>query len=179
MNIEPWINKLGGLPLLALGLAFGVLVVAAARHRSSGTAARHLSAGPVWELNDVNGHTIRSADFKGKVMLLDFWATWCPPCRAEIPGFVELQKRHAKDGLAVIGISLDRGDSAGVKSFLEKNGVNYPVAIGTDEMIQAFGGVESIPTTFILDRWGRIVGRHEGFADQEEFEKEIKPLLGR
>lgn len=182
MNMTPLTSKLGILPLLATGLILGLSVVTATRRSSNaspvgGASTKGLSAGPAWELKDVNGKAIHSADFQGKVVILDFWATWCPPCRAEIPGFIELQKRHEKDGLVVIGISLDRGDPAGVKSFLKKNGVNYPVAFGTEAMVRAFGNIESIPTTFILDRAGRIVTKQEGFADKEEFEKEIKPLL--
>jgi peroxiredoxin len=182
MNMTPLTNKQGILPLLAIGLILGLSAVAATRRSSNAspigdTSTRELSAGPAWELKDVNGKTIRSADFKGKVVILDFWATWCPPCRAEIPGFIELQKRHEKDGLVVIGVSLDRGGPALVKSFVEKNGVNYPVALSTEEIVRAFGDIESIPTTFILDREGRIVTKHEGYADKEEFEKDIKPLL--
>lgn len=182
MNIAPFISKLGMLPLLATGLLFGLLVVAATKRSLNDSPAgepiaRRLSPGPAWELKDVNGKAIQSADFKGKVVILDFWATWCPPCRAEIPGFVELQRRYEKDGLVVVGISLDRGDPAEVRSFLGKNGVNYPVALGTEEVVRAFGDIESIPTTFILDREGRIVTRHEGYAEMEQFERQIKPLL--
>ena len=133
---------------------------------------------PDWKLKDVNGKTISSADFKGKVVVLDFWATWCPPCRAEIPGFVELQKQYGKDGVAVIGASVDSSDEiAAVKKFAEKFGINYPVGLADQDAVRAFGGVDAIPTTFIIDRDGRIVSRHMGFTEKADLEKEIKPLL--
>jgi peroxiredoxin len=133
---------------------------------------------PAWKLQDVNGKTVSSADFKGKVVILDFWATWCSPCRAELPGFIELQKEHGKDGLAIIGASVDgAAEIAAVKKFAEKFGVNYPVVLADEETVRAFGGVDAIPTTFVIDREGRIVSRHVGFAEKAELEKEIKRLL--
>ena len=134
---------------------------------------------PSWVLQDVDGKTVDSGDFKGKVVILDFWATWCPPCRAEIPGFVELQQQYGRQGLAVVGVSLDGGGAGRVKEFVQKSGVNYTVVLAGMKVAQAFGGVEAIPTTFIIDRDGRIAGRHVGFTSREEFEKEIKPLLER
>jgi peroxiredoxin len=133
---------------------------------------------PAWKLQDVNGKTISSADFKGKVVVLDFWATWCPPCRAEIPGFVELQKQYGKDGVVVIGASVESSDEiVAVRKFAEKFGINYPVGVADQDSVRAFGGVDAIPTTFIIDREGRIVSRHLGFTEKADLEKEIKPLL--
>ena len=133
---------------------------------------------PAWKLQDVNGKTISSADFKGKVVVLAFWATWCPPCRAEIPGFVELQKQYGKSGVAVIGASVDSSDeTVAVKKFAEKFGINYPVGLADQDAVRAFGGVDAIPTTFIIDRDGRIVSRHIGFTEKADLEKEIKTLL--
>jgi len=132
---------------------------------------------PGWELQDLKGKTIRSADFKGKVVILDFWATWCPPCRAEIPGFIELQKKYQVQGLAVVGVSVDQAGSGAVKSFAEKMGMNYPVVLADAKIADAFGGIAGIPATFIIDRAGRIVKQHLGFTEKAEIETEIKPLL--
>lgn len=135
------------------------------------------AAAPLWELKDMEGKAVKSSDFKGRVVILDFWATWCGPCRMEIPGFVELQKQYGQQGLTVIGVSLDQEGPSIVKPFLKKFGINYPVVMGDRKIDQAFGGGEGLPTTFIIDREGRIVKKHIGYAPKEEFEKEIKPLL--
>jgi peroxiredoxin len=135
------------------------------------------SPAPPWELEDVNGKTVRSSDFTNKVVILDFWATWCPPCRAEIPGFIELQKQYQQQGLVVVGISLDQGGADVVKSFMQKMGVNYPVVLGNQKVSDAYGGIEGIPTTFVIDRQGRIANKHLGLTAKEEFVKEIEPLL--
>jgi len=134
-------------------------------------------AAPGWELQGADGKTVHSSDFKGKVVILDFWATWCPPCKAEIPGFIALQKEYGKKGLAVVGISVDEGGADVVKEFAQKLGMNYPVVLADEKTPQVFGGIEAIPTTFIIDREGRIVTNHLGFTEKDEFEKELKPLL--
>lgn len=171
------LNKITLVLLLAAGGALALLLVTNVRARSGGKPTTAPQPSPAWELKDVDGKTVKSADFKGKVVILDFWAAWCPPCRAEIPGFIELRKKYQNQGLVVAGVSLDQGGAAGVKKFMEKEGVNYPVLLGSEEVVRAFGGVEAIPTTFIIDRKGRIAGKHEGFTDKDDFEKEIKPLL--
>lgn len=134
-------------------------------------------AAPSWELKDLDGKTVKSSDFDGKVVILDFWATWCPPCKAEIPGFVELQKQYGDKGLVVIGVSLDEQGPAVVKPFMKQLGMNYPVVMGDAKIVQDFGGIEGIPTTFIIDRSGNIVAGHVGYVAKETFEKEITPLL--
>ena len=139
--------------------------------------AGKLAPAPSWQLRDVDGKTVRSLDFKGKVVILDFWATWCGPCRAELPGFVELQKRYERQGLAVIGVSVDQIGPAEVKKFAQQLGVNYPVVLADADTAQAFGGIDAIPTTILIDREGRIVKQHPGFTEKDEFEKELKPLL--
>ena len=130
-----------------------------------------------WELKDVDGKLVKSSSFAGKVVILDFWATWCGPCRMEIPEFVELQRKYADKGLAVVGVSLDQGGASAVKGFMTRTGVNYPVVLADEAVVSAFGGVEAIPTTFVIDRRGRIVGKHIGYTEKSEFEAEIKSLL--
>ena len=136
-----------------------------------------VSAAPSWELNDVDGKLVKSTDFAGKVVLLDFWATWCGPCRMEIPGFVELQSQYSRDGLVVIGVSVDEDALGVVKPFVAKMGVNYPVLMSDERIVDSFGGIEGIPTTFIIDRSGRIAGKHVGYAPKDVFERDIQPLL--
>jgi thiol-disulfide isomerase/thioredoxin len=135
------------------------------------------SKAPAWELTDVDGKTVKSSDFAGKVVILDFWATWCPPCKAEIPGFIDLQKKYGDKGVAVIGVSLDQEGPSTVKPFMNQLGINYPVVMGDDKIVQDFGGIEGVPTTFIIDRSGNEVSKHVGYGDEEAFETEIKPLI--
>jgi peroxiredoxin len=135
------------------------------------------SAMPSWELANLQGQLVRSADFEGKVVLLGFWATWCPPCRKEIPGFIELQERYGDAGLVVVGVSLDEGGPAAVAPFVSKEGINYPVVMGDSTIVGAFGGIPSIPTTFVIDRDGRIAERHVGYVSKSRFEKSIQALL--
>jgi len=108
---------------------------------------------PAWELKDVNGKMVKSSDFAGKVVILDFWAT--------------------DKGLVVIGISLDQDGASAVKPFMEKMGINYPIVLGDETVVSAFGGIEGIPTTFIIDRDGNIVGKHVGYTPKTEFEADI------
>ena len=136
-----------------------------------------LQAAPSWELKDLEGKTVKLADFKGKVVLLNFWATWCPPCRQEIPDLVALQNQYRDKGLVVIGISLDEKGPAPVKAFVNRMKINYPVVMGDQKTAAAYGGIEAIPTTFYIDRAGNVAGVHQGGADRATFEAALKPLL--
>lgn len=130
-----------------------------------------------------DGKTVRMSDFKGKVRLVNFWATWCPPCRAEIPHFVEMYDELKGQGVEIIGISLDREGDKVVAPFVKDNKMNYPVLIGNNDVANAYGGIRGIPTTFVVDREGRIVKKYVGLPAQTEegikaaFMKDIKPLL--
>lgn len=169
------------LAAVILALSAGVLALQRFSINSEVVEARAetktIKAAPTWELKDINGKVVKSSDFNGKVVILDFWATWCPPCRKEIPGFIELQKQYEKAGLMVVGISLDEEGPAVVEKFMKSNGINYPVVMGTTETVEAFGGIEGIPTTFIIDRKGNLRGKHVGFVEKRVFESEITPLL--
>jgi len=134
---------------------------------------------PPWELKDLDGKAVKLSDFKGKVVILNFWATWCPPCRQEIPSFISLQKQYGDKGLVVVGVSLDDKGPGVVKPFVAKMGINYPVVMGDQKTTAEYGGVAVIPTTFVIDRKGRIAAQHEGDADRTTFESEIKPLLAQ
>lgn len=135
---------------------------------ASGTA-------PAFTLKDISGKNVSLADFKGKVVVLDFWATWCPPCRKEIPDFISIQNEYGARGVQVVGIALD--ELPKVQAFARSNGMNYPVLMGNDAITAQYGGIEGIPTTFIIDRKGKIVERFEGFRPRETFVAAITPLL--
>ncbi len=132
-------------------------------------------AAPGFTLNDINGRNVSLSEFKGKVVILDFWATWCPPCKREIPDFISLQTEYGSKGLQVVGIALDEPEK--VVQFSHDQGMNYPVLLGTDEIAARYGGISGIPTTYVLDKAGRIVARYEGFRPRAVFESAIKDLL--
>lgn len=132
---------------------------------------------PAWELLTPEGEGVRSDDFAGKVVVLNFWATWCPPCRVEIPGFIDLQEQYGEDGLRIVGISLDTDGPAAVREFAETTGINYPVIMGDAAVVSAYGDVRTLPTTFIIDRDGRIVRSHRGYLTKSALRRAIRPLL--
>lgn len=131
---------------------------------------------PEFSLKGLDGKKLDLADYKGKVVLLDFWATWCGPCRIEIPGFVEMQDRYASEGFSVIGISMDDDPSA-VPEFSKEFRMNYPVAMGDARISELYGGVYGLPTAFIIGRDGRIYAKHEGAFPVVVFDREVRQLL--
>ena len=135
-------------------------------------------AAPDFTLQDINGNEYNFAsETRGKVVILDFWATWCPPCRMEIPHFQELHEEYAGKGLEVIGVSLDQGGVSVVSSFARDNGVTYTMLMGDRQVANLYGGVRGIPTTFVIDRSGGIVEKYVGYRSKEVFEEAIKKLL--
>jgi cytochrome c biogenesis protein CcmG/thiol:disulfide interchange protein DsbE len=127
---------------------------------------------------DLHGKDVALSSFKGKVILLNFWATWCGPCKAEIPGFVELQDQYGKDGLVVVGYSVD-DEAPKAKAFADQFKMNYPVLLGLarEDVQDAFGPIWGIPASFIISRDGRVCQKHLGIAPKAVFEKQIKALL--
>ncbi len=131
---------------------------------------------PSFVLRDLNGKEFRLADFKGKAVILDFWASWCQPCVKEIPHFIELYREYKEQDFMMLGISLDRG--AGVaRSFVRQHQVNYPILMADSRVRQAYGGIRSIPTTFVIDKTGRIQRQYVGYRSKSVFEADIKALL--
>ncbi len=128
-------------------------------------------------LEDANGQSLTLSSLRGKVVLLNFWATWCGPCRIEIPWFIEMEREFKDQGFAVVGVSMDEDGWTAVKPFMEEMKVNYRVVLGTEEAAQLYGGVEALPTTYILDRNGKVAAVHMGIVRRAVFEEEIRALL--
>jgi len=132
---------------------------------------------PALKVNDLEGKPISLEDDKGKIVLLNFWATWCGPCRAEIPDLIELQKKYA-DRLAIIALATDEDEPAEVKKFAAKAGINYRIGMATDSLRVAYGGIPALPTSFLIDAEGRVVQKHIGLNDPSIYELEVRALLG-
>jgi cytochrome c biogenesis protein CcmG/thiol:disulfide interchange protein DsbE len=134
-------------------------------------------AAPSFSLKDVDGRTVTLADYKGKVVLLNFWATWCGPCKIEIPWFSDFEQKYKDRGFAVLGVAMDEEGWEIVKPYIAKNKVNYRILAGDDATAQMYGGVESLPTTFMIDAEGRIASTHVGLVSKSDYENEIVQLL--
>jgi len=163
-------------------LFIGVVAFVALADRGTADGGDGNPAGtiaPAWDLPQVGGGRLSSADLAGKIVVIDFWATWCPPCQAEIPTYVELQAAFNAKGVVFVGVSLDQGGDAvaRVRTFMERFRINYPIVMGDLEVVEAFGGIDSIPTTIVVDRKGRIVQRKVGYKPKSFIEDLLNDLL--
>ena len=151
-----------------------------AAHPSAAFAAQSLvnSKAPEFMLTDLNGGSLDLASFRGKVVLLDFWATWCAPCQVEMPYFAQWQRQYGSQGLQVIGISMD-DDPALARALCAKLKLNYPVAMGDEKVGHLYGGVLGLPLTFLIDRSGQVRARFQGEPDLKAVEAQLKALLSR
>ena len=131
---------------------------------------------PSFTIKDLDGRTITPADWRGKVVLLNFWATWCPPCREEIPDLIKLQSKY-EGKLQIIGLSEDTGSVENVRNFVKHSAMNYPIAIASSDLEEKFGGVMGLPTSFLLDTNGRVVQKHIGLRNPALYDTEIRALL--
>lgn len=138
---------------------------------------RNPDAAPDFKVESLDGKALSLADSRGKVILLNFWATWCGPCREEIPDLIALQQKY-RDQLQIIALTVDEDDAAMVKKVVARSGINYPVAMSPADVRMEYGGIGALPTSFILDTQGRIVQKHEGLRDPVLYETEIRALLG-
>lgn len=176
------LKKIGvGVAVLAV-LGAGAYFVQHKRAGSMDGESSKESAGqpatlPEFSLTDLNGKTVTSKDFAGKAVLLNFWATWCPPCREEIPDLIKLQDQYASQNFTVLGVSLDEDGPEGVKKFVAEHKMTYPIVMGNEKMTDDFGGIRGIPTSFVINREGKILDKIVGGRSREEFEKAIKAAL--
>jgi peroxiredoxin len=184
---RPAARALRGAAALGLGL---LLASGCGGGGGRGPAAQGGSAGggqtgaegtlaPEFTLPDLDGHSVSLSDFRGKVVVVNFWATWCPPCRAEIPDFVRMQARYRARGLEFVGLSVDAGGARDVRPFAEEQGVNYPMLIADERVANSYGGIVGIPTSFVIDRQGKIVKRFVGYTDPKVWESTLESLLGQ
>lgn len=138
---------------------------------------RNPDPAPAFDLKGLDGRPVTLAALRGKVVFLNFWATWCGPCRAEIPDLVALQERY-KDGLQIVGLNVDDDDVIEIQKYVSENGIQYPVAVAPTELRMQYGGIPALPTSFVVDTEGRVVQKHVGLWDPRLYETEIRALLG-
>ena len=160
-------NKIIASSAAILFVIFGIFMI--------GTTSVSAQTAPDFTLTDIEGNKVSLSDYEGKIIILDFWATWCRPCVMEIPHFIELQKKYKED-VVVLGVSLDQGGPKAVVPFAKKMNINYPIVYGDGNVVQAYGGVRSIPTTFVIDKKFNIQKKYVGYTDPEVFEKDILAL---
>jgi thiol-disulfide isomerase/thioredoxin len=177
MNATPRLGALLPCFLVSVLPFFLSLLAVAQDEQPTIHFVRNPETAPDFQLTNLNGKPVTLAGSHGKVILLNFWATWCGPCRAEIPDLVALQNKY-KDRLQILGLIVDDDDQDAIKSFVADFGINYPVALASDEIRFQYGGVAALPTSFVLDTEGRVVQKHEGLRDPLLYETEIRSLLG-
>jgi cytochrome c biogenesis protein CcmG/thiol:disulfide interchange protein DsbE len=136
-------------------------------------------AAPDFSLRDATGRTVSLSDYRGRVVLLNFWATWCPPCKIEIPWLVEFQNEYQAAGLTVLGVSMDEDGWKAVRPFLAARSVNYPILLGNEEIGRLYGGIDSLPVTLLIGRDGRTEFYHAGLIPRAEYRTEILQLLAQ
>ncbi len=133
---------------------------------------------PDFSLPTLTGKTVKLADYKGKIVVLNFWASWCPPCRLEIPDFVKVYQTYKGKGVEFIGIAVS-SEKKDIQKIVEQDNVSYPVVIGTEEVKSLYGGIQAVPTTFFINRKGEIVKKHVGKMSEEQLVVMIKELLSK
>src|ERR1041385_2607871 len=154
-------------------IVFAVMMIAF----SPASVLRQETIAPQFEFKDIDGRTVRLSDYQGKVVLINFWATWCPPCRAEMPELVKLQREHGKEGLQIIGITYPPEKKSRVLRFAKSLKVNYPIALGTTELKSRYSSEDTLPLTVVIARNGKVKDIISGILLREEFDEKIKPLL--
>jgi peroxiredoxin len=137
----------------------------------------NLKTAPDFALKDANGATVKLSDYHCKVVVLNFWATWCGPCKVEIPWFMEFEKQYKDKGFAVLGVAMDDDGWNVVKPYIAERKMNYRIVMGNDSVASAYGGIDSLPTTFVINQDGKIVTSHIGLVNKDDYQKEIQALL--
>ncbi|MEJ7606580.1 MAG: TlpA disulfide reductase family protein [Bryobacteraceae bacterium] len=164
--------------VIAAGLALGSCAAAPeAKSEVKLKAEKDRNTAPAFALKDADGKTVNLSDYRGKVVLLNFWATWCGPCKIEIPWFIDFEQRYKDRGFAVLGVSMDEEGWELVKPYITQSKINYRILLGNETLGQLYGGVDSLPTTFLIDSSGKIVATHVGLVSKGTYEDEIRKLL--
>jgi peroxiredoxin len=165
--------------VISLMLVFGIQKT---RHSSSaqqnGAGKLRGKEAPDFSLASLDGKTLKLSDFHGKAVLLNFWATWCEPCKIEMPWFVDLQKKYGAQGFQVLGVAMDDSSPSDIAEFAKKMGVNYPIVIGKEAVGDQYGGIPYLPSTFYIDRDGKVVDRVFGLVSRSEIENNIQKAMG-
>jgi peroxiredoxin len=161
--------------VISLMLVFGIQKTRHSRPANAGKLQGQPA--PDFSLASLDGKTLTLSDFRGKAVLLNFWATWCEPCKIEMPWFVELQRQYGPQGLQVLGVAMDDTDPKDIADFAKKMGVNYPIVVGKEAVGDQYGGIPYLPSTFYIARDGKVVDRVYGLVSRSEIEGDIKKAL--
>ncbi|HXZ40100.1 MAG TPA: TlpA disulfide reductase family protein [Terriglobales bacterium] len=161
--------------VIALMLVVGLRM--ARRTQQAGVIEMKGDMAPDFALQSLDGKTVHLTDFRGKAVLLNFWATWCAPCKIEMPWFVELQKQYGPEGLQIVGVAMDDASPKEIADFAKDMGVNYPVLIGKEAVGDAYGGVQFLPESFYIDRKGKVLDKAFGLKGRGEIEDNIKKII--
>jgi peroxiredoxin len=141
------------------------------------TSCARQKPGPDFALKDSSGQTVQLSKYHGKVVLLNFWATWCAPCKIEIPWFMEFQREYKDRNFTVLGVSMDEDGWDAVRPYMNDHKFNYPIVIGNDDIGKLFGEIDDLPTTFLIDRDGHVARKHVGLISKNDYDEEINALM--
>ena len=165
--------------VISLMLVFGIQKTRHSQTLQQGSAGKlQGQPAPDFALASLDGKTLKLSDFHGKAVLLNFWATWCEPCKIEMPWFIDLQKKYGAQGFQVVGVAMDDASPSDIADFAKKMGVNYPIVIGKETVGDQYGGLPYLPSTFYIDRDGKVIERVFGLRSRSEIESNIQKAMG-